>query len=117
MFDSQATASWTAWEVLVAGVRGAKSVDNERVCNYLRANPVEHDVHRQVRFTAATNNFSAARNLVKQIQNKRWVVVWPPRAPGREAPGPEVERNPTRGAALSGRLPSSPASSTALMPS
>jgi branched-chain amino acid transport system substrate-binding protein len=78
VFDSQATASWTAWEVLVAGVRGARSLDQERICNYLRGNRVPTTFTGTLRFNPATNNFSLARNLIKQIQNKRWVVVWPP---------------------------------------
>lgn len=78
VFDSQATASWTAWEVLVAGIRGARSTDNERVCNFLRGNRVQTTFTGTLRFNPATNNFSAARNLIKQIQNRRWVVVWPP---------------------------------------
>jgi branched-chain amino acid transport system substrate-binding protein len=88
VFDSQATASWTAWEVLVAGIRGAKSTNNERVCNYLRANPVETTFTGTLRFNAATNNFSLARNLIKQIQNKRWVVVWPPALRVAQLQGP-----------------------------
>jgi branched-chain amino acid transport system substrate-binding protein len=78
VFDSQATASWTAWEVLAAGVRGARSSDHERICNYLRANGAETTFVGKLRFNPALNNFSVARNLVKQIQNRRWVVVWPP---------------------------------------
>jgi branched-chain amino acid transport system substrate-binding protein len=78
VFDSQATASWTAWEVLAAGVRGARSVDNERVCNYLKGNSVDTTFVGKLRFNPAKNNFSKPRNLVKQIQNGRWKVVWPP---------------------------------------
>ena len=78
VFDSQATASWTAWEVLAAGVRGARSVDNERVCNYLKANGVDTTFVGKLRFNPAKNNFSKPRNLVKQIQKGRWKVVWPP---------------------------------------
>ena len=47
VFDSQATASWTAWEVLAAGVRGARSLDHERICNYLKQQRSGHDVRRQ----------------------------------------------------------------------
>jgi branched-chain amino acid transport system substrate-binding protein len=78
VFDSQATASWTAWEVLAAGVRGARSLDNERVCNYLKANGVDTTFVGKLRFNPAKNNFSKPRNLVKQIQKGRWKVVWPP---------------------------------------
>ncbi len=78
VFDSQATASWTAWEVLAAGVRGARSLDNERVCDYLKANGVDTTFVGKLRFNPAKNNFSKPRNLVKQIQKGRWKVVWPP---------------------------------------
>jgi branched-chain amino acid transport system substrate-binding protein len=78
VFDSQATASWTAWEVLAAGVRGARSLDNERVCSYLKANGVDTTFVGKLRFNPAKNNFSKPRNLVKQIQDGRWKVVWPP---------------------------------------
>lgn len=78
VFDSQATASWTAWEVLAAGVRGARSVDNERVCTYLKNNGVDTTFVGKLRFNPAKNNFSKPRNLVKQIQKGRWKVVWPP---------------------------------------
>jgi branched-chain amino acid transport system substrate-binding protein len=78
VFDSQATASWTAWEVLAAGVRGARGLDHGRICNYLRSNGAETTFVGKLKFNPALNNFSVARNLVKQIQNGRWVVVWPP---------------------------------------
>jgi branched-chain amino acid transport system substrate-binding protein len=78
VFDSQATASWTAWEVLAAGVRGARTLDNERVCDYLKANGVDTTSVGKLRFNPAKNNFSKPRNLVKQIQKGRWKVVWPP---------------------------------------
>jgi branched-chain amino acid transport system substrate-binding protein len=77
VFDSQATASWTAWETLVAGVRGSRSLDHQRICNYLLQNGVNTTFVGRLRFDPDEHNFSVARNLVKQIQNGRWVVVWP----------------------------------------
>ena len=78
VFDSQATASWTAWEVLAAGVRGARSLDQARVCTFLKQNGVDTTFVGKLRFNPAKNNFSKPRNLVKQIQDGRWKVVWPP---------------------------------------
>jgi branched-chain amino acid transport system substrate-binding protein len=78
VFDSQATASWTAWEVLAAGVRGARSLDNAKICDYLKDNGVNTTFVGKLRFNPALHNFSRPRNLVKQIQGKRWKVVWPP---------------------------------------
>jgi branched-chain amino acid transport system substrate-binding protein len=78
VFDSQATASWTAWEVLMSGVRGARSLDHSRICSQLRDKGVQTTFTGKLTFNPALHNFSRPRNLVKQIQNKRWVVVWPP---------------------------------------
>jgi len=78
VFDSQATASWTAWEVLVAGVRGAGSLDQEKICDYLLENGTDTTFVGKLRFNPALHNFSRPRNLVKQIQDRRWKVVWPP---------------------------------------
>jgi branched-chain amino acid transport system substrate-binding protein len=88
VFDSQATASWTAWEVLAAGVRGARSTDQDRICSYLRANGADTTFVGKLKFNPALNNFSVARNLVKQIQNRRWVVVWPPNLRVAKLQGP-----------------------------
>jgi branched-chain amino acid transport system substrate-binding protein len=77
VFDSQATASWTAWETLVAGVRGTRGLDHGRICNHLLRNGVNTTFVGKLKFNPDQHNFSVQRNLVKQIQNKRWVVVWP----------------------------------------
>ena len=89
VFDSQATASWTAWEVLAAGVNGARSLDHDRICSYLRANGANTTFVGKLKFNPALNNFSVARNLVKQIQNRRWVVVWPPNLRVARLQGPQ----------------------------
>ena len=78
VFDSQATASWTAWEVLAAGVRGARGLDHDRICDYLLDNGTATTFVGRLKFNPALHNFSPARNLVKQIQQRRWKVVWPP---------------------------------------
>jgi branched-chain amino acid transport system substrate-binding protein len=78
VFDSQAAASWTAWEVLTAGVRGAKTLDNGKVCDYLLKNPVKTTFVGTLKFNPAAHNFPPAHDAVKQIQNGRWVIVWPP---------------------------------------
>lgn len=79
VFDSQAAASWTAWEVLTAGVRGARTLDNGRICNHLLANPVKTTFVETLKFNPAAHNFPPAHHAVKQIQNARWVIVWPPK--------------------------------------
>ena len=78
VFDSQAAASWTAWETLAAGVTGAKSTDNKKVCSSLKSNPVKTTFVGTLKFNPSANNFPAAHMSVKQIQNGRWAIVWPP---------------------------------------
>jgi branched-chain amino acid transport system substrate-binding protein len=77
VFDSQAAASWTAWETLAAGVRGAKSTDNAKICSWLQSNPVKTTFVGTLKFNPKSNNFPAAHMAVKQIQNGRWAIVWP----------------------------------------
>jgi branched-chain amino acid transport system substrate-binding protein len=77
VFDSQAAASWTAWETLAAGVAGAKSTDNAKVCSWLKANPVKTTFVGTLRFNPSQNNFPPAHMAVKQVQNGRWTIVWP----------------------------------------
>jgi branched-chain amino acid transport system substrate-binding protein len=77
VFDSQATASWTAWEVLAAGVAGAKSTDNAKICGWLKSNPVKTTFVATLKFNPSQHNFPPAHMAVKQIQNSRWTIVWP----------------------------------------
>jgi branched-chain amino acid transport system substrate-binding protein len=77
VFDSQATASWSAWETLIAGVTGAKSTDNSKVCDWLKKNPVKTTFIGTLKFNDKANNFPPAHMSVKQIQNSRWKIVWP----------------------------------------
>ena len=77
VFDSQAAASWTAWETLAAGVAGAKSTDNGKICSWLKANPVKTTFVGTLKFNPSQNNFPPAHMAVKQVQNGRWTIVWP----------------------------------------
>jgi branched-chain amino acid transport system substrate-binding protein len=78
VFDSQAAASWSAWEALVAGVRGANSLDHDEICDYLLENGAQTTFVGKLTFDQRAHNFGPAHMAVKQIQNGRWVVVWPP---------------------------------------
>ena len=37
MFETQAAASWNAWEILVPGVKGAGTLDQKAICDALHA--------------------------------------------------------------------------------
>jgi branched-chain amino acid transport system substrate-binding protein len=76
-FETQAAGSWTAWEILAAGVAGAGSTDQKAICDYLLANGVDTTFHGHLTFDPATNNFWPTTQGLKQIQDGDWVMVWP----------------------------------------
>ncbi len=75
-FEAQASVSWVAWEVLVAGVQGAGSLDQEAICDYLLNNPIE-TILGTVDFDPAQQNYYGDLSVVKQIQDGEWIVVYP----------------------------------------
>ena len=76
-FETQATASWNAWEILVQGVEAAGDVDHEAICDALHANGADLTFSGQVTFDPAQNNFWPSNQGLKQIQDGDWVMVWP----------------------------------------
>jgi branched-chain amino acid transport system substrate-binding protein len=74
--DVQVSASWAAWQTLVAGVEGAGSLDQEEIANYLLENGVD-TVIGHLEFDPEKNNYSEDLTRIKQIQDGQWVVVWP----------------------------------------
>ncbi|MFS8480216.1 MAG: hypothetical protein FWJ93_14895, partial [Micromonosporaceae bacterium] len=77
-FETQAAASWTAWEILVAGVQGAGGLDHKKICDSLHANGAKTTFAGTLEFDPAKNNFWPSNQLLKQIQDKDRVTVWPP---------------------------------------
>jgi branched-chain amino acid transport system substrate-binding protein len=87
VFETQAAASWNAWEILVAGVKGANSLDQKKMCDALHANGADTTFSGKLTFDPAKNNFWPSTSGLKQIQNKDWVTVWPAdRASGQLKP-------------------------------
>src|SRR5690606_38366238 len=76
-FETQAAASWNAWDILTQGVRGANSLDHDEICSYLRTNGANLTFAGQVSFPADDNNFWPTNQVLKQVQDGDWVVVWP----------------------------------------
>jgi ABC-type branched-subunit amino acid transport system substrate-binding protein len=74
--EVQAAASYTAWQILEAGVRGAGSFDDKAIAAWLRKNKV-NTITGQLRFDGP-NNYGDDLMKIKQVQNGRWVVVYPP---------------------------------------
>jgi branched-chain amino acid transport system substrate-binding protein len=73
--EVQAAASYTAWQILEAGVRGAGSLDDKAIGAWLRKNRVD-TIQGKLRFDGPSN-YGDDLMRVKQVQNGRWVVVWP----------------------------------------
>jgi branched-chain amino acid transport system substrate-binding protein len=77
VFETQAAASWNAWEILVAGVTGAGSLNQKAICDALHAKGATTTFSGQLTFDPAANNFWPSTSGLKQIQDGDWVTVWP----------------------------------------
>ena len=73
--DTQAAASYSAWQVLEAAVTATKSLDDKVLADWLRKNRVD-TIQGKLRFDGPSN-YGDDLMRVKQVQNGRWVIVWP----------------------------------------
>ena len=73
--EVQAGASYTAWQILEAGVKGANSLDDKAIAAWLKANKVD-TIQGKLRFDGV-GNYGDDLMRIKQVQNGKWVVVWP----------------------------------------
>jgi ABC-type branched-subunit amino acid transport system substrate-binding protein len=80
--EVQAAASYSAWQILEAGVRGANSFDDKKIAEYLRKNKID-TIQGRLRFDGP-GNYGDDLMKIKQVQGGQWKVVWPPSfaAPG-----------------------------------
>lgn len=91
VFETQASASWTAWDILVSGVKVAGSVDNKAICDALHKAGADTTFSGHLTFDPAQNNYwPPTTSGLKQIQDGNWVIVWPAEraaAPIKPPPG------------------------------
>lgn len=73
--DTQAAASFSAWQMLEAAVIATKGFDDKAIAQWLKANQVD-TIQGRLRFNGP-NNFGDDLLRVKQVQNGQWVTVWP----------------------------------------
>jgi branched-chain amino acid transport system substrate-binding protein len=73
--DTQAAGSFAAWQVLEAAISATKSLDDKALGDWLRKNRVDTILGR-LRFDGP-NNYGDDLSKVKQVQDGKWVVVWP----------------------------------------
>ncbi len=74
--ETQAAASFSAWQTLGAAVEGTKGLDHEKLAEWLKKNKVK-TIQGVVRFDGK-NNYGDDLMKVKQIRDGHWAVVWPP---------------------------------------
>jgi len=73
--ETQAAASFSAWQVLEAAVTATKSLDDKAMSDWLKKNQVD-TIQGRLRFDR-TNNYGDDLMRVKQVQDGKWVTVWP----------------------------------------
>jgi branched-chain amino acid transport system substrate-binding protein len=73
--DTQAGGSFAAWQILEAAVTATRSLDDKVLARWLRKNRVD-TIIGQLRFDGL-NNYGDDLFKVKQVQDGKWVVVWP----------------------------------------
>ena len=73
--EVQASGSYSAWQVIEAAVTATKRLDDKTLAQWLRANRVD-TVNGNLRFDGP-NNYGDDLSKVKQVQDGKWVVVWP----------------------------------------
>ena len=73
--DVQAGVSYTAWQIIETAVTATKSLDDKVLANWLNNNSVDA-ITGKLRFNE-TGNYGDDLSKLKQVQDGRWVVVWP----------------------------------------
>jgi ABC-type branched-subunit amino acid transport system substrate-binding protein len=73
--ETQAGGSFAAWQLLEAAVTATKSLDDKVLAKWLRTNRVD-TILGKLRFDGP-NNYGDDLFKVKQVQDGKWVVVWP----------------------------------------
>jgi branched-chain amino acid transport system substrate-binding protein len=75
--ETQAAASWTAWEYLQQAAEGAGSLDQQAMCDYLLENGAQTLFHGDIEFYPDEQNYYVDLSKIKQIQDGGWYVVYP----------------------------------------
>jgi ABC-type branched-subunit amino acid transport system substrate-binding protein len=73
--DTQAAGSFAAWQLIEAAVTATKSLDDKMLGEWLRKHRVD-TIIGTLRFDGP-NNYGDDLFKVKQVQDGKWVVVWP----------------------------------------
>jgi branched-chain amino acid transport system substrate-binding protein len=88
VFETQAAASWNAWQILTDAVKGAGTTDQKAMCDYLHKSGADTTFSGHLTFDTKDHNFWPTTLAIKQIQNKDWVTVWPTDRAAAKLQGP-----------------------------
>lgn len=86
--DMQAATQYAGWQVMEAAIKATKSLDDKVLTDWIRKNPVD-TINGRKTFDGP-NNYGKMLYKLKQVQDGKWVVVWPPEF---AAPGAKVIAN------------------------
>jgi len=75
LIDAQAAGMVSEWQILEQGVNGAKSLEDKQIAAFLKKNVV-NTIYGPLKFDGLYNHGAPAQ-LIRQVQNKEWKVVWP----------------------------------------
>lgn len=73
--ETQAAASYSAWQTLIHAATQTNSLDDKKMSDFLKKNGAP-TIIGQVRFDGP-NNYGEDLMRIKQVQDKRWVLVYP----------------------------------------
>jgi branched-chain amino acid transport system substrate-binding protein len=76
-FETQAAASWNAWDILAAGVKSSGGTDQRKMCGSLHDKGADTTFSGHLKFDPKDHNFWPTTQTLKQIQDGDWVTVWP----------------------------------------
>ncbi|MGE0734765.1 MAG: amino acid ABC transporter substrate-binding protein [Alphaproteobacteria bacterium] len=75
-FDFQTASMMSMWQLLEKSVNATKSLDDKKMADWLKGNKVETALGNMS--FDGPNNHGPDQSKVKQVIDKKWVVVWPP---------------------------------------
>jgi branched-chain amino acid transport system substrate-binding protein len=75
LMETQAAESYTAWKLIEAAVTATSSVDDKVLAKWIKTNKVDTTMERLR--VDGLYNYADDLAKVKQVQDGRWVVVWP----------------------------------------
>jgi len=74
--DSQAGYEYSAWQILVAAVNATKSLDDKTLAQWLEHATVDTVTGRR-NFAGPYHTSGTDLQMLRQIQDQKWVAVWP----------------------------------------